>query len=322
MSNDKLDNLNAVITQRMIESLKEWRDDLQWTPPWVRADFSAFNPVSGAVYSGGNRFMLSMIALMENWTNEWATYRQWQTLSRHTAQCVELYDKPLASACDGFGCELVNVEKGSRSSLAFRPFYGKDKETGEDKLFGFRAYNVFNSSQVTGYSTPTVKVTRTASELEQMQEADEYARSAGATLQHSPYHGASYHPIKDFVTMPDHDRWTEPDRYWSTLTHELVHWTGHKTRLDRDLSTDFGSDEYAFEELVAELGASFQMSNLGRSNSFRDDHLAYLQHWLRILTADSTLLWKAANKAERAVKHINAEITERCDRDIEQELHV
>jgi antirestriction protein ArdC len=321
MQNDKLDTLNAVITQRMIESLKEWREDLQWTPPWVRADFSAFNPVSGATYSGGNRFMLSMIALMEDWSNEWATYRQWQTLSRHSAQCVELHDdKPIQSACRDLGCSLVNVEKGSKSSLAFRPFYGKDKETGEDKLFGFRAYNVFNASQVTGYSLPVVTVTRTDSDLEQMTEADEYARSAGAKLVHSPYHGASYHPTKDYVTMPDHDRWTEPDRYWSTLTHELVHWTGNSARLNRTMSTDFGSDEYAFEELVAELGASFQMSNLGRASTFRDDHLAYLQHWLRILTADSTLLWKAANHAERAVKHINAQIEERND--IQQEIHV
>ena len=120
--------------------------------------------------------------------------------------------------------------------------------------------------------------------------------------------------------MPDHDRWTEPDRYWSTLTHELVHWTGNSARLNRKMSTDFGSDEYAFEELVAELGASFQMSNLGRANTFRDDHLAYLQHWLRILTADSTLLWKAANHAERAVKHINAQIEQRND--MQQEIHV
>ncbi len=310
MTKEKLDTLNAAITQRMVDSIKAGIDTGNWTPPWVRADFACFNPASGKTYSGGNRFMLSMIALMNDWSSEWATYNQWQGLSRHTAQCVNLHDKPNPTACKEFGCDLVHVEKGSKSSLAFRPFIAKDEETGVDKIRGFRAYNVFNASQVSGYSLPTVTVTRTDSEYEQMLEADAYLQSAGATLRHSAHAGAAYSPGGDYIIMPDHDRWTEPDRYWSTATHELVHWTGHGKRLNRTMSTDFGSDEYAFEELVAELGAAFQMSSLNRTATFRDDHLSYLGHWLRILTADSSLLWKAATNAERAVKFIGNQVAD------------
>ncbi len=86
----------------------------------------------------------------------------------------------------------------------------------------------------------------------------------------------------------------------------MVHWSGHRRRLDREMGRRFGDDAYAAEELVAELGAAFATARLGISNSPRPDHAAYLGHWLQILNEDSKALFVVAAKAQAAVDHLAA----------------
>lgn len=91
------------------------------------------------------------------------------------------------------------------------------------------------------------------------------------------------------------------EAYYSTLLHELTHWTGPAHRCDRDLSGRFGTEAYAVEELVAELGAAFLCAELGIAVEPRADHAQYLVHWLKVLKTDKRAIFTAASKAGEAV---------------------
>ena len=95
------------------------------------------------------------------------------------------------------------------------------------------------------------------------------------------------------------------DHFYSTLAHEHTHWTGHSTRLDRDLKGRFGSESYAMEELCAELGAAFIGAQLGLDQAVRKDHAQYLKHWLTVLRSDPKALVTVTSKAQAALDHLN-----------------
>jgi antirestriction protein ArdC len=94
-------------------------------------------------------------------------------------------------------------------------------------------------------------------------------------------------------------------RYYSVLAHELVHWTGHEKRLSRELRSRFGSEAYAAEELIAELGAAFLCAGLGIDSEPRSEHAAYIDSWLKILRGDKRAIFTAATRAQQAVDWMN-----------------
>jgi antirestriction protein ArdC len=104
--------------------------------------------------------------------------------------------------------------------------------------------------------------------------------------------------------MPASNVFKSESGYQATLAHELTHWTGHKSRLDRLSIARFGSNEYAAEELVAELGAAFLCAHLGIATEHREDHAAYLNAWLAGLKAEPKMLWTVASKAQAALDHL------------------
>ena len=110
--------------------------------------------------------------------------------------------------------------------------------------------------------------------------------------------------------MPDRERFTgsatstPTETYYATLLHELTHWTGHASRLDRDLSGRFGNEAYAMEELIAELGAAFLCADLSITNTPRPDHAAYIANWLEVLKRDKRAIFTAARKATQASDYL------------------
>ncbi len=117
---------------------------------------------------------------------------------------------------------------------------------------------------------------------------------------------AYYSPTTDRIHVPAADQFDDPEAFHATVLHEHVHWTGHRSRLNRpELGRPFASVEYATEELVAELGAAIATAHLGISPQPRPDHAAYLAHWLDILDADPKALFRTAAAAQRAVDHLD-----------------
>ena len=99
--------------------------------------------------------------------------------------------------------------------------------------------------------------------------------------------------------MPPFKNFEKSTGYDSTLLHELTHWTGHKSRLERDFTGRFGSEAYAFEELVAEMGAAFLCVQLGVKENILQ-HSSYIESWLKVLKADKRAIFTASSKAKQA----------------------
>ena len=111
--------------------------------------------------------------------------------------------------------------------------------------------------------------------------------------------------------MPARFRFVEPSLYYSTLFHELVHSTGHETRLNRTFGTSFGDDLYSREELIAETGAAFLCAIAGISNDHSERNTtAYLQNWIKQLEGDNRLILQAAAAAQKAVDLITGQTRE------------
>ena len=106
--------------------------------------------------------------------------------------------------------------------------------------------------------------------------------------------------------MPPFVSFEDAESYCSTLAHEMTHWTKHPSRLERDFGRKkFGDEGYAREELVAEIGAAFLCCDLGITPEPRDDHAAYLDHWLKVLKDDNRAIFQAAAHAQRAVDFLH-----------------
>ena len=104
--------------------------------------------------------------------------------------------------------------------------------------------------------------------------------------------------------MPPFSAFNDPSAYYATLSHELIHWTGNKKRADRPNMNRFGTPEYAFEELVAEIGSAYLMALLGMEATPQKQHAQYLKSWIEILKDDPTAIQRAASQAQKAVDYL------------------
>lgn len=237
-------------------------------------------------YTGLNSFYLMLLG-----ASECATYAQWKKLG-------------------------YQVQKGSKSTTLIRPVFIKDKETLEDKLVSWSSFNVFLSSDVLNSETKEtypVNTTEHVDNIKPIKKAEMFIGGINHNMEINTSGRAFYMPSRDLVSIPARESFTGTDTstatecYYSTYLHELAHWTGHETRLDRLKSGGFASQSYAYEELVAELTACFLCCDLGITNEPRVDHAKYLGSWLKALKNDKKLIGKAAGLAQKAFTYLKKE---------------
>jgi antirestriction protein ArdC len=129
-------------------------------------------------------------------------------------------------------------------------------------------------------------------------------RTCGATIRHGGSR-ASYAQVVDYVQMPPFESFRDAESYYSTLVHEMTHWTKHPSRLARDLGRkQWGDEGYAQEELVAELGAASLCADLELATEPRDENASYIANWLERLKSDTRFTFKAAAHAQRATDYL------------------
>ncbi len=285
------------VTEHLIKQM-ESDDGGKWLKGWTN---KAFQNVDGHNYSGMNLFWLSMIA--EGFLGEpkerkvYGTYLQWKNK----------------------GCQ---VKKGSKSVQLLKPIIGsKDVEvetpTGTETATRhykfFSTFNVFNIEDVEGNVSrwDNVDNPQQKSEVEVSEVAESYVKNTGAIINHIDGGNAYYVPSQDVIFMPDKTNFihtknaSATDGYYGTLFHELTHWTGDATRCDRKMSGWKGSTDYAFEELVAEMGSAFLCNQLGISATPRVDHAKYLKSWIRCLKDKPTALMNASGLANKSLIYLN-----------------
>lgn len=164
-----------------------------------------------------------------------------------------------------------------------------------------KAYAVFNADQIDGLPERhhPVAVQEVVEPAGREAGLDAFFAAMPAKLRHQGQQ-AYYEPGADRVTMPPASLFTGFDHYYATLAHELSHWTGHVSRLDRNLKNRFGSAAYAAEELIAELSSAIIGAELGLPVSHLDNHASYIWHWLKLLRSDDRAILTAAARAEEA----------------------
>lgn len=288
-------NPQADLTRKVLAQMK--KHGTGWTKPWKgqMANGSHHNCVTGNFYTGGNVFLL-WIAAEQNGFNDprWSTYKGWEST-----------DTPVPKG-----------EKASAYILA--PMPTKLKENGKPKLdkngnqktgLFFKAVALWNAQQVGAEALVTVE----RDPVETLQDAEDFIANCNADIRIvEGSNSAHYSPIGDHIVLPaitdfigDTDA-AKQQGYYGTALHELGHWTGHRSRLNRAEIYERNSENYAKEELCAELCAVFASAELGIEHTPAPDHAQYLASWMKALENDEKLFFKAAGKAQKALAHLKS----------------
>jgi antirestriction protein ArdC len=266
------------ITERIITLLAQ--GTVPWQKPWKARTGLPRNLVSHKPYRGINVFLLLAMSYESPF---WLTFRQALQLGG-------------------------SVRKGEKSCpvVFWKQTTIDDRESGEpQKIPLLRFYHVFNVAQCDGLKIGTEPVVTTVTDIIKPDEI----------VAHMPRrpeikHGmarAFYSPREDYVGLPLRERFERADGYHATLFHELVHATGHESRLNRSTITEksgFGSNPYSKEELIAEMGAAFLCGQAEIVERTIDNSASYLQGWLDQLRNDKTLILSAAAQAQKAADFI------------------
>ncbi|MFW5498410.1 MULTISPECIES: zincin-like metallopeptidase domain-containing protein [unclassified Maridesulfovibrio] len=256
-----------------------------WQRPWKAGEFQpAFNPVSGAIYRGINQVMLSSDGLNDP---RFMTYKQaeskgWQVRKGSKSQTIVFWQMSQVSVMKDKDGKPERDEDGNVKAERIQL---------EKPILRFS--NVFHASQIDGI--PEWDGREISWNPDERAEA--ILENSGANITHDQRDRAFYRPSSDEIHLPPHAAFDSPDKYYSTALHELGHWTGHESRLDREFGP-FGSEIYAKEELRAEIASWMTSSELGISHN-PEQHASYVKSWVKVLKEDPYEIVRACQSAEK-----------------------
>jgi antirestriction protein ArdC len=263
---------------RIVELIsKAMEDELTWRKTWQSQSRLHCNWLSKRAYTGTNQIMTMISAWVNDYTSPyWVTFNQAK--------------------------DLGGSVKGQTATPAVFFGTGTDRDDPE-KMFKFaKVYNLFNLDQI-GIEVPPVQI-RTS----KLERPYEIVEALNVGLDCNASNNPCYSPVTDKIKMPMPGQFESDDDHQSTLYHECIHATGHSKRLDRPLTGMFGSEDYAKEELVAELGSVFLCAELGVSYDLKQ-HASYLQSWQKAIKDDPQYILKAASAAQKAVEYVMSQFT-------------
>ena len=281
-------DIHQKVTNTIIQHLEA--GTTPWQRPWLGGEYNLFripkNATSNKTYNGINILLLWCASFAQEYSsNEWASFRQWSQ-------------------------QKESIRKGEKGTMVVYYDFIEKEEDGEIKKIPFmKSYTVFNRCQLASFQ-PNEEIVNPSKPLaETIDTAEAFVANTKAIVKHEGTR-ACFIPSKDEINMPplsafiDTTQSTATENYYSTLLHELVHWSGHPHRLDRTFGKRFGDYTYAAEELVAELGAAFLCAELEITREPRPDHASYIASWLEALKNNKYLITSAANTASKAVDYL------------------
>lgn len=292
---------HQIVTDAVIaylEAFEKGELDSKWVRPWEKLlTDSHYCAATGEAYKGiVNMFALSVLSWKRGFKSlAWGTFKQWKELGTE--------EKPVgvrkgAKACYIFVPLLFTKKDGSGNPMV-------DSDGNELKGLSFKQVPVFNADEVDGWTEPMPEMP--VSKVMEDSKIDKFIASLGMDLSFGG-NRAYYSPVGDHVRMPPKEAFkdtktsTATEAYYGTLLHETVHWTGHKSRCNRAVANMFGTEAYAEEELVAEMGATILCCKFAVSESPRADHAQYIASWLKSLKNDKRIIFKACGQAQKAIR--------------------
>ena len=281
------------LKEMYINSLKE--NKIPWRREWSNAE-SPYNAASGKAYRGINNLILSYVSELRGYKDP-----RWMTLNQANAKGYRIKARPADFKGDyGIKIEYWSIyDSKTKRNIDFSK-YNEIKKTDPDRADQMKLVNrvstVFNADQISGIPK-YVKEDKESFEMDDVLKCmidnmNIEVKQVGSR--------ACYSPSDDKIRIPEKKQFHSEYAFESTLLHELAHSTGHESRMGRDLSGEFGSQEYAREELRAEISSSFVCQELGFDyvEDDLDNHKAYIQDWIKILEDDPNELFRAIKDAE------------------------
>ncbi len=284
-------SLYSQVTDKIIAELE--RGIVPWVQPWGGDEGSIGlglprNMRTTKAYSGINILLLWSAIMQGGYdSQQWLTFKQ----ALELGGCVRKDEKGW-TVC--YADSFIPKDEKNRAS----------KDGGDPQSIPFlKRYTVFNVAQCDGLPENVCPNSQLDDERELIPRAEALIAATGASFQIGG-EIACYVPSLDAIRVPPQTAFHDQINYYRTVFHELGHWTGHATRLDRNLTVKFASDGYAREELVAELATAFVCASLGIVPTVR--HADYIGNWLQVLKEDSRAIFRAASMASKACDYILA----------------
>jgi antirestriction protein ArdC len=279
------DNLYREITDKIVAELEQ--GIVPWVQPWTSGNQPSplglpINGLTRRSYSGINILLLWSALEEKGFASPyWVTFKQ----------------------SIAMGGSVRKGEHGTHVYFAdkFTPQKEKaraEQEGDEPSAIAFlKRYTVFNADQCDGLPKGLIAQPVAKPERQLVPEAEALIAATAADFRIGGDE-AFYVPSEDFIRIPPQTAYTDQINYYRTAFHELGHWTGHKSRLDRNLTTKFGTQDYAREELVAEMATAFMCATIGIVPTVR--HADYIGNWLQVLKEDAKAIVRAASLASKA----------------------
>ena len=264
------DRYSDQVAAELIRQIKN--ESAPFLKPWKPGEKPPrpVNAITGKEYNGSNFFHLSL--LQPNNDPRWCTYKQ--------AKSVD-----------------AQVRKGEKGTmLRYFVFEEGDVELERPKV---RHFNVFHASQIDGLE-PWLAPEPVIQNWNPIDKAQEILERSKAQIFFDQHDRAFYRSDSDEIHLPPLNQFPDAPSYYSVALHELAHWTGHESRLDRDMGCRFGSDKYAAEELRAELATFTFNTELGIGFD-PGQHRAYLKSWIKQLENDPRLVLQVMRDADQIV---------------------
>ncbi len=286
----KRGDLHQLVTDTIIRQLEA--GVVPWQRPWTGEDYKLpgmpLNVFNKKHYRGINIVLLWGASIEKHYaSDEWGTLKQWNDQKEY-------------------------IRKGEQHTKIF--FYQmKEKEVDGEivKRPVLKYFRVFNRCQLQSYQPASVAPYSYDGTLlvEKAEQIETFVENTHVMIEHGGSE-AYYNRTLDYIQMPEPGQFTRSttctatEGYYATLLHELTHWTGAPKRLDRTKGKKFGDQNYANEELVAELGAAFLCAGFDITTADKGNHASYIDHWLQVLKNDKYCVIRAAAQASKAVDYL------------------
>jgi antirestriction protein ArdC len=314
-------DVHEAITAKIVAAIEAGAGEFQM--PWHRSGIAFTlpkNAITGKDYRGSNILSLWIDADEKKFAHQvWATYKQWhahgaQVRGGEKGSLIVKYGEWVPNDA---GADANGHPKRQSNDQRAAGHEHSDDDTGDPKRMYAKAAHVFNIDQVDAPAELRAELLPPAAPrrdlTERLAAVDAFVAAVGIAVREGGQRAFYRHPGSngegDFIQMPPRDLFTgtptstPTEAYYATLLHEEIHGSGAVHRLDRQHGR-FGDKAYAFEELVAELGAAFLCAQLEVTNTPRPDHAQYCASWLTVLKGDAKAIFTAASLATRAVDYL------------------
>lgn len=292
--NNKAKTFRELIADQFIKSLEE--KQLEWKKGWKCNWIPPINAITNKKYKGINKFWLSLISIEKGYTDpRWATFSQvkskgWKLQKGSKGKKIEYW---------------IPYDLNKKEYITWSEFYKKQQRCEDNSIiFAPKYYIVFNAKDIDGI--PKMKLNMAENNIDPDQLISKLSNNMGVQILNDGDDQAFYNPIEDTIHLPLKQNFNDNYSYNSTVLHELSHSTGHANRLNRNIENMFGSNEYVFEELIAEISSCFMGINLQTDyqSEYIENHKSYIQSWIKAIKDKPQTLTKAISEAEKVANYM------------------